>query len=95
MQNPCITSIKFQNGIPGIWDLKNKSRDQRLKTLLIMNIIPTTQTTIMIHQQYGIMIHPETRGKESFQLDILRIKPGWSYSDINSKINLKAIFKQV
>ena len=48
----------------------------------------------MIHQQYGIMIHPETRRKEGFQLDILRIKPGWSYSDINSKINQKAIFKQ-
>ena len=48
----------------------------------------------MIHQQYVIMIHPELEGrKEGFQLCILRIKPGWSYSDINSKINQKAIFQ--
>ena len=40
------------------------------------------------------MIHLETRRKEDFQLYILGIKPGWSYSDINSKVNQKAIFKQ-
>ena len=40
------------------------------------------------------MIHPEIRGKEDFQLYILQIKPGWSYNDINSKINQEAVFKQ-